>query len=193
MVGDTSGPILGSNLTSLLENARKHKKEMGDAFVSVEHLVLAFLSDNRFGVRLFRNLKLSEKELKDAVQAVRGSQRVTDQSNLSCSYGMHLFYPKTRISMGKLMRHIRDLESVNTLFVPFYQFLREFQLLREDAFNALNSNGKYRLSTIPPFIPAFKSIHNTWRGTFLQIRKFYGFPFRRGHAFWYVSTLKLKR
>ncbi|XP_058223517.1 chaperone protein ClpB4, mitochondrial-like [Rhododendron vialii] len=80
VVGDTSGPILGSNLTSLLENARKHKKEMGDAFVSVEHLVLAFLSDNRFGVRLFRNLKLSEKDLKDAVQAVRGSQRVTDQN-----------------------------------------------------------------------------------------------------------------
>lgn len=92
VVGDTSGPRLGSNLTSLLENARKHKKEMGDAFVSVEHLVLAFFSDNRFGVQFFRNLKLSEKDLKDAVQAVRGSQRVTDQSNLSCSYGcMHIF------------------------------------------------------------------------------------------------------
>ncbi|KAL6985187.1 Chaperone protein ClpB3, chloroplastic [Sarracenia purpurea var. burkii] len=80
VVGDTSGPILGSYLISLLDNARKHKKEMGDAFVSVEHLVLAFLSDKRFGVELFRNLELSEKALKDAVQAVRCNQRVTDQN-----------------------------------------------------------------------------------------------------------------
>ncbi|XP_057477537.1 chaperone protein ClpB3, mitochondrial-like [Actinidia eriantha] len=77
--GDTSGPRLGPHLLSLLDNAREQKKEMGDAFVSVEHLVIAFFSDKRFGVQLFRNLQLSEKALKDAVQAVRGSQRVTDQ------------------------------------------------------------------------------------------------------------------
>lgn len=80
MVGDTSGPILGSNLSSLLDSARKHKKDMGDSFVSVEHLLFAFPSDKRFGQQLFKNLQLSEKALKDAVQAVRGSQRVTDQS-----------------------------------------------------------------------------------------------------------------
>lgn len=78
--GDTSGPIVGSHFSSLLDNARKFKKEMGDSFVSVEHLVLAFPMDKRFGQQLFRNLQLSEKDLKDAVQSVRGSQRVTDQS-----------------------------------------------------------------------------------------------------------------
>ncbi|XP_016465671.1 chaperone protein ClpB4, mitochondrial [Nicotiana tabacum] len=78
VVGDTSGPILGSHLSSLLENAKKHKKEMGDSFVSVEHMLLSFLSDTRFGQKLFRNLQLTEKALKDAVNAVRGSQRVTD-------------------------------------------------------------------------------------------------------------------
>lgn len=80
VMGDTSGPILGSNLRSLLDAARKHKKDMGDSFVSVEHLLLAFPSDKRFGQQLFKNLQLSEKDLKDAVQAVRGSQRVTDQN-----------------------------------------------------------------------------------------------------------------
>ncbi|KAL4570358.1 hypothetical protein LXL04_026010 [Taraxacum kok-saghyz] len=79
-VMDTSSPVLGSNLSSLLENARKFKKEMGDDFVSVEHLVLAFPSDKRFGKQLFTNLQLSEKSLKEAVQAVRGSQKVTDQN-----------------------------------------------------------------------------------------------------------------
>lgn len=84
VVGDTSGPILGSHLSSLLENAKKHKKEMGDSFVSVEHMLLSFLSDTRFGQKLFRNLQLTEKALKDAVNAVRGSQRVTDPSMYIC-------------------------------------------------------------------------------------------------------------
>ncbi|PIN23149.1 Chaperone HSP104 [Handroanthus impetiginosus] len=78
--GDTTGPIVGSYFSSLLDNARKFKKEMGDSFLSVEHLVLAFPLDKRFGQQLFKNLQLSEKALKDAVQAVRGSQRVTDQN-----------------------------------------------------------------------------------------------------------------
>ncbi|KAJ4952730.1 hypothetical protein NE237_029562 [Protea cynaroides] len=80
VIGATSGPIVGSHLQSLLDNARKHKKELGDDFVSVEHLLLAFLKDKRFGQQLLKNLQLDEKELKDAVQAVRGNQRVTDQN-----------------------------------------------------------------------------------------------------------------
>ncbi|KAK4747089.1 hypothetical protein SAY87_026126 [Trapa incisa] len=78
-MGDTSGPIIGSNLWILLDNARKHKKEMGDDFVSVEHLLLAFHSDRRLGQQ-YRKLQLNEKDLKEAIKAVRGNQRVTDQN-----------------------------------------------------------------------------------------------------------------
>eukprot|EP00268_Persea_americana_P034549 TRINITY_DN34176_c0_g1_i3.p1 TRINITY_DN34176_c0_g1~~TRINITY_DN34176_c0_g1_i3.p1 ORF type:complete len:934 (-),score=233.66 TRINITY_DN34176_c0_g1_i3:263-3064(-) len=80
VVGDTSGPIVGSYLGSLLDNARKHKKDMGDDYLSVEHLMLAFPSDKRFGQKLLKDLQLGEKELKDAVMAVRGNQKVTDQN-----------------------------------------------------------------------------------------------------------------
>ncbi|KAK4274489.1 hypothetical protein QN277_017698 [Acacia crassicarpa] len=80
VTGDTSGPMMGSHLVSLLDNARKYKKEMGDGYISVEHFLLAFLSDKRFGQQLFKNLNISEEILKDAIQAVRGSQRVTDQN-----------------------------------------------------------------------------------------------------------------
>ncbi|CAK8568559.1 unnamed protein product [Lathyrus sativus] len=80
VTGDTSGPVVGSHLSSVLNNSQRHKKEMGDEYVSVEHLLLAFHSDKRFGQQLFKNLQLSEKALKDAVQAIRGSQRVTDQN-----------------------------------------------------------------------------------------------------------------
>ncbi|KAM0059749.1 putative ClpA/B family, AAA+ ATPase domain, ATPase, AAA-type, core, Clp, repeat (R) [Helianthus debilis subsp. tardiflorus] len=79
-VSDPSNPRLGTSLGSLLENARKFKKQMGDDFLSVEHLVLAFSSDTRFGKQLFTSLNLSEKSLKEAVEAVRGNQKVTDQN-----------------------------------------------------------------------------------------------------------------
>lgn len=59
---------------------------MGDDFVSVEHLVLAFHSDPRFGKQLFQNFNLDEKELKASIQAVRGSQKVTDQSKVFFSF-----------------------------------------------------------------------------------------------------------
>lgn len=83
---------MGSHFSSLLDNSRKYKKEMGDEYVSVEHLLLAFHSDKRFGQQLFKNLQLSEKALKDAVQAVRGSQRVTDQST-NLYFKVYFFFP----------------------------------------------------------------------------------------------------
>ena len=61
-------------------------------YVSVEHLLLAFHSDKRFGQQLFKNLQLSEKALKDAVQAVRGSQRVTDQRT-NLYFKVSFFFP----------------------------------------------------------------------------------------------------
>ncbi|XP_072995129.1 chaperone protein ClpB3, mitochondrial-like [Typha latifolia] len=80
VVGDTSRPIIGSSFVSILDSAKKYKKEFGDEFLSVEHFVLAFNADKRFGQQLFKNLQLGEKELKEAVLSVRGNQRVTDQN-----------------------------------------------------------------------------------------------------------------
>lgn len=80
VVGDTSGPIIGSSFVSILDSAKKHKKEYGDEFVSVEHILQAFTSDKRFGQQLFKDLKIAENDLKEAISAVRGSQRVTDQN-----------------------------------------------------------------------------------------------------------------
>jgi ATP-dependent Clp protease ATP-binding subunit ClpB len=49
VTGDTTGPLVSPNVTALLDQARNHKKEFGDDFLSVEHMVLAFLKDKRFG------------------------------------------------------------------------------------------------------------------------------------------------
>ncbi|XP_078438980.1 chaperone protein ClpB3, mitochondrial-like [Wolffia australiana] len=80
VTGDTSGQILGSSFGSLIDNAKKHKKDLKDDFLSVEHLILSYGNDKRFGKQLLKDLQLSEEQLKDAILAVRGNQRVTDQN-----------------------------------------------------------------------------------------------------------------
>jgi ATP-dependent Clp protease ATP-binding subunit ClpB len=74
-----AGVMIGCNLLALLERAREIKKEFGDAFISVEHLVLAFLDDQHFGQRIFNEFQLIPKKLKEAINAVQGTQKVTDQ------------------------------------------------------------------------------------------------------------------
>ena len=54
--------------------------------------VLAFQSDTRFGQQLFKNLQVSDKDLKEAVKHVRGNQRVTDQSMILPSIVCLIFF-----------------------------------------------------------------------------------------------------
>lgn len=92
VLGESAGSMLGRELEGLIQRAREYKKEFGDSFVSVEHLVLGFAEDNRFGKQLFKDFQLSLKSLKDAIQSIRGRQTVIDQgmisgvSLLSCRY-----------------------------------------------------------------------------------------------------------
>ncbi|KAM0868888.1 hypothetical protein ACQ4PT_041014 [Festuca glaucescens] len=50
-----------------------------DVFASVEHLLRAFTTDKKFRQTLFKDLKIDENELKEAISAVCDYQRVTDQ------------------------------------------------------------------------------------------------------------------
>ncbi|KAK4409841.1 Chaperone protein ClpB3, chloroplastic [Sesamum angolense] len=79
VIGESAGSMLGRDLEGLIQRAREYKKEFGDSYISVEHLVLGFTQDNRFGKQLFKDFQLSPKMLKDAVQAIRGHQTVIDQ------------------------------------------------------------------------------------------------------------------
>lgn len=71
--------MLGRDLEALIQRAREFKKEYGDSFVSVEHLVLGFIQDQRFGKQLFRDFQISQQILKSAIEAIRGRQSVIDQ------------------------------------------------------------------------------------------------------------------
>lgn len=78
VTGDSS-QVLGRNLESLVDNARLRAKAMEDEFISVEHLLLAFLDDTRFGTSLLSKAGITRAKLEDAVKQVRGSNKVTDQ------------------------------------------------------------------------------------------------------------------
>lgn len=85
MLGESTGSMLGRNLETLFQRARDYKKEYGDSFVSVEHLVLGFAQDQRFGKQLFKNFQISLKTLTSVIQSIRGGQTIIDQgSNVFC-------------------------------------------------------------------------------------------------------------
>jgi len=71
---------LGKNLDVLLDQAEKERKSFGDDFISIEHILLAYCKDDRFGKPLYREMGLDEAKLRNIIQQVRGSQKVSDQN-----------------------------------------------------------------------------------------------------------------
>lgn len=80
-VSGSSGSVyLGRSVDTLLDRAESYRKDYKDEFISIEHLILAYLKDDRFGKGLFQEFKLDEKKLKNAIDQIRGNQKVTDQN-----------------------------------------------------------------------------------------------------------------
>ncbi|WP_319421039.1 ATP-dependent chaperone ClpB [Pleurocapsa sp. FMAR1] len=75
-----SSVFLGYSLDSLLDRAEKYRTEFNDDYISIEHLVLGFAQDDRFGRKLLQEVGLTEKQLKEIIKQVRGKQKVTDQN-----------------------------------------------------------------------------------------------------------------
>ncbi len=78
--GNGTSVYLGKSLDTLLDRADNYKKNYGDEYISIEHLILAYASDTRFGKSLFQELGITEAKLKQVIQDIRGTQKVTDQN-----------------------------------------------------------------------------------------------------------------
>ena len=74
-------PNLSRELSQIFDRAEKEAKSLGDEYVSTEHLLLA-LSDVKGAESrtLLVEAGATHKALLEALQAVRGSHRVSDQS-----------------------------------------------------------------------------------------------------------------
>ncbi|NLQ03783.1 ATP-dependent chaperone ClpB [Cylindrospermopsis raciborskii] len=78
--GTSTSVYLGRSLDTLLDRAEKYRQEFKDEYISVEHILLGYCKDDRFGKNLLQEAGLDEAKLKNIIKQIRGSQKVTDQS-----------------------------------------------------------------------------------------------------------------
>jgi ATP-dependent Clp protease ATP-binding subunit ClpB len=78
--GSGTSVYLGRSLDSLLDRADAARKQFGDEFISIEHLLLAYCQDDRFGKALYQEFKVDEAKLRQTIEQIRGGQKVTDQT-----------------------------------------------------------------------------------------------------------------
>ncbi|MGJ3252894.1 MAG: ATP-dependent chaperone ClpB [Elainellaceae cyanobacterium] len=79
-VSDSDQLYLGRGLDIMLDRAETARQSWQDSYISIEHLLIAFADDERAGRRICRVVDLDKAQLELAIKAVRGSQKVTDQS-----------------------------------------------------------------------------------------------------------------
>merc|ERR1711871_1379513 len=84
-VSDTTNKMMGKSMETTLKKAMEYKKEFGDSFISIEHLVLAVADIDSQVKKELKGLNIDVKHLKDAVQAIRGNNKVTSK-NPEASY-----------------------------------------------------------------------------------------------------------
>jgi len=79
--GSGAEPSFSRELNRVFDRAEEDARRMGDAYVSTEHLLLALVEEKGTSARtLLSGHGVSADDLRQALQDVRGSHRVTDQS-----------------------------------------------------------------------------------------------------------------
>ena len=74
-------PYLGRETNEVFQKATQYSKEMGDEFVSLEHLLLALLTVKSTVANILKDAGMSEKELRAAINELRKGEKVTSQSS----------------------------------------------------------------------------------------------------------------
>src|SRR6201984_484286 len=79
--GGNAGQSLGTDLRNSLDQAEKEMSKLKDEYVSVEHFLLALIDSPAAAAgKILRAQGVTRDKLMQALQAVRGAQRVTDQN-----------------------------------------------------------------------------------------------------------------
>ena len=74
-------PTASRELSAVLEAAEREAQELGDAYVSTEHLLIALAeTKGAESAALLKEQRATKAALREALTAVRGAHRVTDQS-----------------------------------------------------------------------------------------------------------------
>src|SRR5256885_16238221 len=78
--GDNLNPGIGNELRSTIDAAEKEMAKLKDEFLSAEHYLLALADGKSAATKLLKDTGVTRDKLMQALQQVRGSQRVTDQN-----------------------------------------------------------------------------------------------------------------
>ncbi|MDQ3073167.1 MAG: ATP-dependent Clp protease ATP-binding subunit, partial [Bacteroidota bacterium] len=84
---------LSNEANQALQKALTYLKEFGDEFVSVEHILLGIQAGSDKVASLLKESGVTEKELKKAIEMLRGGAKVTDQ-NAEAKYNALQKYAK---------------------------------------------------------------------------------------------------
>ncbi|BAY36983.1 endopeptidase Clp ATP-binding chain [Nostoc sp. NIES-2111] len=79
-VGKSEQLYLGRSLDVMLDRAEEIRERMKDSYISVEHILLAFVDDERVGRRVLKGFNVDSVKIEASIKTVRGSQKVTDQN-----------------------------------------------------------------------------------------------------------------
>ena len=71
---------LGYSLDKLFDKSENFRQEFQDNYISIEHILLAYIYDNRFGIDLFKQINLSKEHLEKVIKEIRGEKKVIDQN-----------------------------------------------------------------------------------------------------------------
>ncbi|MBD8507450.1 ATP-dependent chaperone ClpB [Hoyosella sp. G463] len=78
VTGQAATPQLARESLAAITTAQKHATELGDQYVSAEHIMVGLASGNSDVARLLHRHGATDQSLRDAFTAVRGSPRVTN-------------------------------------------------------------------------------------------------------------------
>ena len=97
-------PYLSRESNAVLQKAIDYSSKMGDSFVSLEHILLALLSEKSTVSTMMKDAGINEKDLKAAVEELRKGSKVTSASaeetyNALSKYAVNL---NERARSGKL-------------------------------------------------------------------------------------------
>ncbi len=78
--GATTQPQISVGLRATLDAADDARESLGDDYLSVEHFILGSLKGDSPAGKLLKDAGLDEKKAREAIDSVRGSQKVTDEN-----------------------------------------------------------------------------------------------------------------
>jgi len=79
-VSDTSSKVMGQSLLQCLTKSNSFKREFGDQFISIEHILLAIADTDGFTKKLLSEMNVNLSKLKEAVKEIRGSNKVSTRT-----------------------------------------------------------------------------------------------------------------